>query len=421
MARPLAAPAQLGAPRLASRGVLPWLVLLALTAALVLASEAAPWAFKYPAAWVVPLKSWINALMSWLRDEASFGLFTFQQLTRAISWLIEQPFRLVAERSLGRLRDGLRPIRDPALAADPLVRADRSPRGHGAPRRRARPRLAGGVVLPLSRRVRPVGECHGDALLDRDRGAARHRARHPARHRGLPPPPLRARDHAVPGSHADGAGVRLPGADPMVLRLQPGGGDDRDDRLRDAADGPQHRAGAAARAGRGDGFRPYGRLHAPPDDVEGAASFGTPWADGRRQPGDHAVAQHGDHRLDDRRGRARPRGAGGAAPARLRRRPRGGGRDHAARDRARPALAGVRAPAAARARRGGAELPAAPSASGRGTRAAARRLAARRAVAGDRDLSRKTCRRAPAMPSMPPWNGSTSTCSTPSRRSRRGS
>ena len=95
MARPLAAPAQLGAPRLASRGALPWLVLLALTAALVLASEAAPWAFKYPAAWIVPLKSWINALMSWLRDDASFGLFTFQELTRAISWLIEQPFRLV--------------------------------------------------------------------------------------------------------------------------------------------------------------------------------------------------------------------------------------------------------------------------------------------------------------------------------------
>lgn len=94
MARPLAAPAQLEAPGLVGRGALPWLVLLALTVALVLASELAPWAFKYPAAWVVPLKSWINALMSWLRDEASFGLFTFQQLTRAISWLIEQPFRL---------------------------------------------------------------------------------------------------------------------------------------------------------------------------------------------------------------------------------------------------------------------------------------------------------------------------------------
>ena len=137
------------------------------------------------------------------------------------------------------------------------------------------------------------------------------------------------------------------------------------------------------------GLRPYGRLHAPPDDVEGAGSFGTPRPDDRRQPGDHALAQHGDHRLDDRGGRARPRGAGGAAPARLRRRPRGGDRDHAARDRARPALAGVRAPAAAGARRGGAELRAAPSASGRGARPAARRLGARRAVAGGRALSAK--------------------------------
>jgi glycine betaine/proline transport system permease protein len=94
MARPLAAPAQLDAPRLAGRSALPWLVLLALTVALVLASELAPWAFRYPRSWVVPLNSWINALMSWLRDDASFGLFTFQQLTRAISWLIEQPFRL---------------------------------------------------------------------------------------------------------------------------------------------------------------------------------------------------------------------------------------------------------------------------------------------------------------------------------------
>jgi glycine betaine/proline transport system permease protein len=72
----------------------PWLVLLALTILLLLAGEATPWAFKYPPAWVVPLKGWINGLMTWLRDDASFGLFTFQQLTRAISWLIEQPFRL---------------------------------------------------------------------------------------------------------------------------------------------------------------------------------------------------------------------------------------------------------------------------------------------------------------------------------------
>jgi glycine betaine/proline transport system permease protein len=94
MARPLAAPGPLAAPHLASRGVLPWLMLLAFTVALVLASESAPWAFKYPSVWVLPFKSWINVVMSWLRDDASFGLFTFQQLTRALSWLIEQPFRL---------------------------------------------------------------------------------------------------------------------------------------------------------------------------------------------------------------------------------------------------------------------------------------------------------------------------------------
>ena len=40
----------------------------------------------------MPLKSWINDLMQWLREDASFGLFTFQELTRALAWLLEQPF-----------------------------------------------------------------------------------------------------------------------------------------------------------------------------------------------------------------------------------------------------------------------------------------------------------------------------------------
>jgi glycine betaine/proline transport system permease protein len=95
VARPLVAPAGLAAPRLAGRSaLLPWLALLALTGLLLQAGDAAAWAFEYPAAWVVPLKGWINGLMTWLRDDASFGLFTFQQVTRAIAWLIQQPFRL---------------------------------------------------------------------------------------------------------------------------------------------------------------------------------------------------------------------------------------------------------------------------------------------------------------------------------------
>jgi glycine betaine/proline transport system permease protein len=71
---------------------LPWLVLLALTLGLYVAADLTPWAFKYPRTWVIPLKIWINGLMHWLRDDANFGLFTFEELTRAIAWLIEQPF-----------------------------------------------------------------------------------------------------------------------------------------------------------------------------------------------------------------------------------------------------------------------------------------------------------------------------------------
>ena len=77
---------------------LPWAVLLAATVALYLAADRVPWASEYPRAWVVPLKVWINGLMQWLRDDASFGLFTFQELTRALAWLLEQPF--IVARSL---------------------------------------------------------------------------------------------------------------------------------------------------------------------------------------------------------------------------------------------------------------------------------------------------------------------------------
>ena len=46
-----------------------------------------------------------------------------------------------------------------------------------------------------------------------------------------------------------------------------------------------------------------GRLHQAADDVESAGALGRADADGGRQSGHHAVAQHGDHRVDDRCGR----------------------------------------------------------------------------------------------------------------------
>jgi glycine betaine/proline transport system permease protein len=52
-----------------------------------------PWAVDYPRAWQVPLKDWISALMKWLVNEASFGLFTFKELTRSMAWLLDLPLQ----------------------------------------------------------------------------------------------------------------------------------------------------------------------------------------------------------------------------------------------------------------------------------------------------------------------------------------
>ncbi len=52
------------------------------------------WTAIWPKAWIVPVRAWLTALMGWLRDDLSFGLFTFQELTRGLSWLLAQPLHL---------------------------------------------------------------------------------------------------------------------------------------------------------------------------------------------------------------------------------------------------------------------------------------------------------------------------------------
>ncbi len=77
-----------------------WLGLFALTWLLAtfgqgwLEAAGMGWAMQYPDAWVIPLKDSISAAMIWLVEEASFGLFTFTEFTRGISWMIEQPYNL---------------------------------------------------------------------------------------------------------------------------------------------------------------------------------------------------------------------------------------------------------------------------------------------------------------------------------------
>ena len=53
--------------------------------------EPLSWAMSYPAAWLLPLKTWLSAAMKWLINDLDFGLFTFKDFTRAIAWVIEWP------------------------------------------------------------------------------------------------------------------------------------------------------------------------------------------------------------------------------------------------------------------------------------------------------------------------------------------
>jgi glycine betaine/proline transport system permease protein len=54
-----------------------------------------PWAFEYPKDWTFPLARGIGQFTKWLLNEASFGLFTFSELTRFVASVIEVPYNIV--------------------------------------------------------------------------------------------------------------------------------------------------------------------------------------------------------------------------------------------------------------------------------------------------------------------------------------
>ncbi len=77
-------------------GIAVWALALAAFLVLWLAGASAlPWAFEVPKAWTVPAARWITAFTKWLLNDASFGLFTFAELTRFIAAVIDVPYRFV--------------------------------------------------------------------------------------------------------------------------------------------------------------------------------------------------------------------------------------------------------------------------------------------------------------------------------------
>ncbi len=69
-------------------------ILIAFLALWQFGGKALDWAFDYPRGWQIPAKRWIGDGMDWLVNDATFGLFTFTELTRFIAELIEAPYRL---------------------------------------------------------------------------------------------------------------------------------------------------------------------------------------------------------------------------------------------------------------------------------------------------------------------------------------
>jgi glycine betaine/proline transport system permease protein len=84
-----------------ARSALPWLRLIwlaALVAALAFAflpaAKVPDWMLELPPEHRVPAQAWISAAMKWLIDQATFGIFTFSEATRFLSFLLDQPLSL---------------------------------------------------------------------------------------------------------------------------------------------------------------------------------------------------------------------------------------------------------------------------------------------------------------------------------------
>jgi len=70
-----------------------WLAALAIFAFIWL-GPVPQWMSVYPRAWQVPAAQWIGSAMKWLVNDATFGLFTFTEMTRFFASVIEAPYRL---------------------------------------------------------------------------------------------------------------------------------------------------------------------------------------------------------------------------------------------------------------------------------------------------------------------------------------
>ncbi len=86
-----------------SRAALVWSALFVITWLLaregraIAGATGLKWLMEYPASWVFPLKDLISGAMQWLVRDAHLGPLRFTDLTRALAWLIKQPYLLARD------------------------------------------------------------------------------------------------------------------------------------------------------------------------------------------------------------------------------------------------------------------------------------------------------------------------------------
>ncbi|MGH6924575.1 MAG: ABC transporter permease [Propylenella sp.] len=69
-----------------------WLAVFAISLAFLYIPGVVPrWALDVPRGWRIPVQRWVSAAMDWLIADATFGLFTFRELTRFIAAVLEAP------------------------------------------------------------------------------------------------------------------------------------------------------------------------------------------------------------------------------------------------------------------------------------------------------------------------------------------
>jgi glycine betaine/proline transport system permease protein len=56
----------------------------------------ANWAFAYPKALTIPVARWISDFTKWLINDATFGIFTFTDLTRFIAAVVNVPYKMIS-------------------------------------------------------------------------------------------------------------------------------------------------------------------------------------------------------------------------------------------------------------------------------------------------------------------------------------